>query len=172
MSLNYNIIDTIKLLGQALKYNMFIAIIVSSILFTILLIINKDKKIINYIIIFINLILIVLIGYYYIDNIISFKFRGLINNMYFYFFNCILYLIIMIIINFKSKYKVINYIFYGLSLINIMFSLFITYYLNNVDLIVIGNIFPMIKFGNIIYMNYYLLFIILKVGDLIDRKKK
>ena len=61
----------------------------------------------------------------------------------------------MTIISFKTKYKKTNYIIYGLSLINLLFSLFMTHYLNNVTLIVIGNIYPMIKFGNIIYIVYY-----------------
>ena len=69
----------------------------------------------------------------------------------------IIYLIIMSLISFNTKYKKINYIIYGLSLIFILFSLFMTHYLSNNTLIVIGNIYPMIKFGNIIYISYYLL---------------
>lgn len=160
MSLNYNFIHTFKLLKDALKYNIFISIIISSILFIIILILNKDKKIIKYIILSINIFLIILIGYYYIKSISTFKFSNPINNMYFYFFNSIIYLFIMTIINFKSKYKKSNYIFYGVVLINLLYSLFMTHYLSNIEIIVIGNIFPMIKFGNIIYIIYYLFLII------------
>lgn len=170
MSLNYNIIETIKQLKLCFKYNMFYSIIISSILLIIILIINKDKKITKYILVGLNVLLIVLINYYYINLIFTFKFNNPINNMYFYFFNSIIYLILMSIINFKTKYKITNYVFYGISLINILFSLFMTYYLNNVSIIVIGNIFPMIKFGNIIYFVYYGLLII-NFGRFIWRKK-
>ena len=61
----------------------------------------------------------------------------------------------MSIMTFKIKYKKTNYIIYGLSLILLLFSLFMTHYLGNNTLIVIGNIYPMIKFGNIIYFVYY-----------------
>ena len=170
MNLDYNIIETFKLLLQSFRYSAMISIVISSIIFTIVLILNKDKKIINYIILCINVILILFIGYYYIGDIITFKFSNPINNIYFYFFNTIIYLIIMSIISFKTEYKKINFIIYGLSLVNILFSLFMTNYLNNITLIVIGNIFPMIKFGNIIYIGYYI-FIILSIINIRYKKK-
>ena len=170
MSLDYNIIDTLKLLKYIFKYNIFYSIIISSILLVIILILNKNKKINNYIVLGINIILIGLICYYYIDDIFTLKFNNPINNIYFYFFNSIIYLIIMFIINLKTKYKKINYIFYQIILINILFSLFMTNYLNNVTLIVIGNIFPMIKFGNIIYFIYYILLLI-NLGRHLWKKK-
>lgn len=170
MSLNYSIIETIKLLKNAFKYNIFYSIIVSCILFVIILILNKDKKIIRYIVLGLNIILITLISYYYIKSILTFKFNNPINNMYFYFFNSIIYLVIMAILNFKIKYKKINYIFYGLILINLLFSLFMTHYLNNIEIIVIGNIFPMIKIGNIIYFVYYIIMLI-NLGRFIWKKK-
>lgn len=170
MSLNYNIIDTLKLLKDAFKYNIFYSIIISSILLVILLILNKEKKITNYIMIGINLILITIICYFYIKYIFSFNFNNPMNNIYFYFFNSIVYLIVVTIINFKTKYKKTNYIFYGISLINILYSLFMTHYLGNVPLIVIGNIFPMIKFGNITYVIYYILLLI-NLGRVLWKKK-
>lgn len=160
MSLNYNIIETFKLLKNCFNYEIFIAIIISSMLFTILLIINKDRKIINYIVLILNIVLILIISCYYIKDIIQFNFSNPINNIYFYFFNTIIYLIVMSIFNFKTKYKKVNYIIYGLCLVNILFAIFMTHYLNNNTLIVIGNIFPMIKFGNIIYIIYCIFIIV------------
>jgi len=160
MSLNYNIIETLKLLKYAFKYNIFYSIIISSILLVIILILNKEKRVTNYILMGLNIILISIICYFYIKDIFTLKFNNPINNIYFYFFNSIIYLIIMTIVNFKTKYKKTNYIFYGISLVNILYSLFMRYYLGNISLIVIGNIFPMIKFGNIIYFIYYILLII------------
>ena len=170
MSLNYNIIDTLKLLKDAFKYNIFYSIIISSTLLVILLILNKEKKITNYIVMGINIILIGLICYFYIKDIFTLNFVNPINNIYFYFFNSIIYLIVWTIINFKTKYKKTNYIFYGISLINILYSLFMTHYLNNIPLIVIGNIFPMIKFGNILYFVYYILLLI-NLGRVLWKKK-
>ena len=154
MSFNYSIIDAFKLLSISFKYNIFIAIIISSIIFTIILIINKDRKFKNYIISIINVVLISIIIYYYFNDIISFNFSNPINNIYFYFFNSVIYLVVMSIFTFIFN-KSINFIFYLVSLINILFSLFMTNYLGNNTLIVMGNIIPMIKFGNIIYIVYY-----------------
>ena len=170
MSLNYNIIDTFKLLKDSFKYNIFYSIIIVSILLVMILILNKDKKITRYLVLGINILLIILIGYYYIKNILTFKFSNLINNIYFYFFNTIIYLIIISIMNFKTKYKKTNYVFYGLSLINILYSIFMTHYLSNINLIVIGNIFPMIKFGNILYFVYYILLVVC-LGRFLWKKK-
>ena len=57
MSLNYNIIETFKLLKNAFKYDIFFAIIISSILFIIILILNKDKKKFKYIVLGFNILL-------------------------------------------------------------------------------------------------------------------
>ena len=170
MSLNYNIIETLKLLKNSFKYNIFYSIIISSILLVVLLILNREKKITNYIVLVINIMLISIICYFYIKDIFVFNFNNPINNIYFYFFNSIIYLIIMTIVTFKIEYKKINYIFYGISLINILYSLFMTHYLGNIPLIVIGNIFPMIKFGNIIYFVYYILLLIY-LGRVLWKKK-
>ena len=82
----------------------------------------------------------------------------------------LLYLIIMILVSCKTKYKKTNYVIYGLSLIFILFSLFMTHYLSNITLIVIGNIYPMIKFGNIIYISYYILLCIIFVKHKVEEE--
>lgn len=171
MSLNYNLVDTLKLLIKSLKYEIMISLIIGISIFVILLIINKDNKKTNYIIGIINILIIIIIFIYYIKDIISFKFSDPINNIYFYFLNSIIYLITMCITSFKTKYKKINYIIYGICLINILFSLFMTYYLNNQTLIVIGNIYPMIKFGNIIYISYYIIILIIFIIKRLNAKK-
>ena len=172
MSLNYGFIDTFKLLVNSLQYEVMIAIIISMIILVILLILNKDNQKTNYIVSIINLTLIIITSIYYIKDIIKFNFNNPINNIYFYFFNSIIYLIVMSLINFKIKYKKMNYIIYGLSLINLLFSLFMTHYLSNNTLIVIGNIYPMIKCGNIIYMSYYIFICITLIIAKLEKKKK
>ena len=169
MSLNYNFIETLKLLLKSFKYEVMIAIIISSIILTIMLILNRDNKKTKYIVSTINFVLIIIISIYYIKDIIKFNFTNPINNIYFYFFNSIIYLILMCIITFKTKYKKTNYIIYGLSLINLLFSLFMTHYLSNSTLIVIGNIYPMIKFGNIIYIVYYIMLCIKFIVNIFDK---
>jgi len=169
MSLNYSFIETLKLLFDSLKYEMMICLIIGISIFVFLLILNKDNKNIKYIIRIINILIIIIISIYYIKGIISFKFSNPINNIYFYFFNSIVYLITMCITN--IKYKKINYIIYGICLINILFSLFMTYYLNNQTLVVIGNIYPMIKIGNIIYILYYIILIIIFINKRLNAKK-
>ena len=155
----------------SLEYGVMIAIIISMIILVILLILNKDNKKNNYIVLTINLILIIIILIYYIKDIFTFNFSNPINNIYFYFFNSIIYLIIMSLVIFKTKYKNINYIIYGFNLINLLFSLFMTPYLSNQTLIVIGNIYPMIKFGNIIYIGYYVFISIIYIIKIVNKKK-
>lgn len=169
MSLNYSFIETLKLLFDSLKYEMMICLIIGISIFVFLLIFNKDNKNTKYIIRIINILIIIIISIYYIKGVISFKFSNPINNIYFYFLNSIIYLITMCITN--IKYKKTNYIIYGICLINILFSLFMTYYLNNQTLIVIGNIYPMIKFGNIIYILYYIILIIIIIIKRLNAKK-
>ena len=172
MSLNYNIIDTLKLLLQLYKYDIFISIIISSILFVIILYINKKKKMQKYVHLLLNIVLIIAIMCYYMGSIFKLEFKGIINNMYVYFLNSIIYLIIASIINLKNNFKKYDYMFYCISLINITFSLFMTSYLKKIDILVIGNIFPIIKFGNIIYFSYYIIKILRRLGDLFGKAKR
>ena len=160
MSLDYNIIESLKLLLVSYKYNVMISINIASIILFIIFMLNKNKNINKYIISTINVLLIIIIGYYYVKDIFSFKYSNPINNIYFYFLNTILFLVIIGIRTIRNKVKILDYLVYNLSLINILFSLFMTYYLSNITLIVIGNIFPMIKFGNIIYILYYIYILI------------
>ncbi len=165
MSLNYNIIETCKLVPLIFKYPYTYSILVATLLLNIIFILNKDKKIIKYLILIINTLTLILIFKFYIGDILKFNFLNPINNIYFYFFNTIIYLIIFSI---KNKYKLYDFVFYTIFLINILFSLFMTHYLNNKTIIVIGNIFPIIKFGNILYIIYY----ILLISKLIIKKLK
>ena len=73
MSLNYNLVDTLKLLLKSLKFEIMIAIIISIIISVILLILNKNNKKTNYIVCLINLLLIIL----------KFNFSDPMNNIYF-----------------------------------------------------------------------------------------
>ena len=169
MSLNYGIIDTIKLFYPTLKNSMFVSIIIGIIILNVIYIYNS--RFIRYVSLVLSSLCICGILYYYIGDIITFNFRNPINNIYFYFFNSIIYLIISTIIFFKDKYKNINYICYCISIINISYSIFMTCYLNNSTLMVIANIFPMVKFGNILYIFYYILLIWFAGREIYGKRK-
>ncbi len=161
MSINLNLSRTFSLLLDSLKYNVMISIIVSSIALFIICILNE--KVSKYIIITINVLLLFLIGKYYIKDIFSFEFSNPLNNMYFYFFNSVIFMIIFSIEAILNKLDKYDYIFNSLFLIFISFSIFMTHYLVNIPDIVIYNIYPMIKFGNILILVYYLT-ILTKIG--------
>ncbi len=168
MSINLNLSRTFSLLLDSLKYNVMISIIVSSIALFIICILNE--KVSKYIIITINVLLLFLIGKYYIKDIFSFEFSNPLNNMYFYFFNSVIFMIIFSIEAILNKLDKYDYIFNSLFLIFISFSIFMTHYLVNIPDIVIYNIYPMIKFGNILILVYYLT-ILTKIGYHVIIKK-
>ena len=168
MSINLNLSRTFSLLLESLKYNVMISIIVSSIALFIICILNE--KVSKYIIITINVLLLFLIGKYYIKDIFSFEFSNPLNNMYFYFFNSVIFMIIFSIEAILNKLDKYDYIFNSLFLIFISFSIFMTHYLVNIPDIVIYNIYPMIKFGNILILVYYLT-ILTKIGYHVIIKK-
>ena len=158
MNINYSLKDIFKILGNAFSFNIFITIIISSLIYIILLFINNKRKYTNKIFIIINAILIIIISIFYLKGIVRFNFSKPIKNIYFYFFNSIIYLIIISIFNkrIKIKYKIISYIFYFVVLINLLYSLFMTIYLNNFTELITINIYPMILIGNITCFIYYI----------------
>ncbi len=170
MSLNYNFIETIKLFIICFKQPIFLALIVSMFIMLLLIIYNKDSKKIKYITLIINSLLSILLLFFYLKNIISFRFNNPINNLYFYIFNSIIYMLLFSYISFKKNIKIIDYIFYSIFLIGILFSLYMTYYFNNSNILVIGNIFPIIKFGNILYIIYYIVLLLRQCVFLTKKK--
>lgn len=164
MYLNYSIIETINLLiSSILEHTMMWIIIVCSIIYGIILHINKNK----YLVLIVNLFLIILILYFYHNYLFSrLIFIHFNHNIFFYFFNSIIYLITVSILLIKNnKLYTIHYIF---ILILLLYSLFITELVHNIPIITIGNIYPMIVIGNYLYLIYYI-FIIIKM---FKRKKK
>ena len=161
MSLNYNLIDTIKLIELVIKNKMFISILISISILSIIFYINK--KYLKWLILTINIVLLFGVCYYYLFDIISLNFNNPINNIYVYFLNTILFITIFSVLLFINKVSKIDFIFYYITLINIIYSLFITYYFKNYTIIVIGNIFPIIKFGNLLYVLYYIYVVLRRI---------
>ena len=168
MSLDYGIGEALKLFSNCLKYDVIYSIIISSIVLLVICIMNK--KVGKFLILIINVILLFLIGKYYFKDIISLNFSNPINNIYFYYFNGILFIIILSIQALLDKLETYDYIFNTIFLIFMAFSLFMTNYLFNATYIVIYNIFPMVKFGNILILIYYVT-ILTKIGYHVILKK-
>ena len=157
MSINLSFSEVMEIFADSLKYNMMQAIIFCSIVLALTLILEPERG--RYFILIINVILFVLILKYYIGDIFKFQFSNPMHNIYFYFFNSIIYLILFeidILSKWGSKWDYMHYPFF---LILSSYSIFMTDYLGNVTNIVILNIYPMILFGNIIIFIYYLIFL-------------
>lgn len=158
--LNYSIGKTFSLLLEQFKLSSFISIILSCIILGIVLYINRNNKIIKYIFIGINAILLGFVLVLYIKDILKLDYFNPLKNIYVYFLNAIVYLILCIILNKKIIQNKVNLILYTLNNIGIAYSIIMSLYLKNITIIVIGNIFPQIFFGNIlILISYVVLFI-------------
>ena len=162
-NLNYSIGKTISLLLQQLKISSFISVILTCILLGVILYINRANKLIKYIFIGINIVLLVFVLALYIKNIVKFNYTNPLKNIYVYFLNTIIYLITCIILNKKIYQNKLNLVLYILNKIGIVYSIIMTLYLKNITIVVIGNIFPQIFFGNILLIIGYVVLIIEKI---------
>lgn len=153
--LNYSLNKILLLLIAQFKIDSFLSIIIASILFGIVLWINRNSKLANYLFISINTVLICFILYLYFDSIISFNFNYPLKNINVYFLNSIICLILTIFNKRVTKNKMVL-LFYIIIIIGIVYSLYMTIYLKNVNIIVIGNILPEIFFGNILIVISYI----------------
>ena len=169
MSLNYSISKTLQMLIDSIvSYPMMQIIIICSLLLIIILMINKKRD--KYIVLAINLLIITLILLNYHDGLFSAKlFSNFIHNIYFYFLNSIIYFTVMIISYFRIENKSFLHPFYLISIILITFSLFMTIYMKNNHLIVLGNIYPMIVIGNYLYFIFYI-YLIIKITVFFDKE--
>lgn len=172
MYLNYSFIETFKMLiDLVINYTFLKTLIVGTLIFCILVLINNKSSKTKYSLFIINFLIIISIINYYGLSIFN-CFDNYLNNIYGYFLNSIIFLIVF---NLVYSKKIINIKllipFYYISLVNILFSLFMTYYLKNNVLIVIGNIYPMIKFGNYIYIIFIILIIVIFIYKYIRSKK-
>ena len=173
MYLNYSISHLFSLFIRNLsKYTIYPFIIISSMILLFILIYNKDKYS-KYIIIILDIILSfgIIVNYKYnLFSINTFKF--FYHNIYFYFFNSLVFMIINIIYILKNKYLKTNIVFYIIQLIFLSFSLFMTYYLKNAHLLIIGNIYSEIVIGNYVYFIYYIFVIITFSHKFLTRNKQ
>lgn len=149
-----------SLIDSILGYTVYVFIIISSIIFLILLLTRSN--VIKYIVLVINIIICILILINYNYHLFSINiFKHFIYNIYFYFLNSIAFIIVNTTMLFKDKYYKMNSIVYVVSLIFLLFSLFMTYYLSNNHFLILFNIYSEILLGNIIYIFYYIYLILL-----------
>lgn len=171
MYLNYNILKTLRLfLDCFIDHSMMWIILVCSIIIGFIIFINKNSKIINYIILVINMLLNLLIIYYYHNYLICNEtFMYFTHNIYFYFLNSIIYLIVISIYLWNNKSLIL--IHYLICFVFISYSLFMTLYLNNIHWIILGNIYPMIVLGNYLYFLFYGYLIIKYIKKLLTKER-
>ena len=169
MYLNYSISKLFSLLIDTIcNYKIFVALILSAIIYSVLYLINIKVKKFDFITIVINFLIIILIIYYYNTNLFNIgMLKYFYHNMYFYFLSSIIYLILVSIMLYKNKLKKVSIINYGLAIIFLLYALFMTYYLSNVDIVVLGNIYPSIVLGNFLYFTYYLIVLIWLIKNII-----
>ena len=148
-----------SLIDSILNYKIYIFIIINSIILLILLL--NRSKIIKYIVLCINIIICILILINYNHHLVNINiFNHFNHNIYFYFLNSLVFLIIITYMIFKDKYYKLNSTIYIFCLSFLSFSLFITYYLSNNHYLIIYNVYPEIVLGNIIYITYYLVIVL------------
>ena len=168
MSTSMSTKETGILFFNLLEYNIYRVLIFLGLIFLYIIINKKDKRVIKYIISILSAIVICFIFIYYLDDILTLKFSNPLNNIYIYFLSSIIYLLSFSVIMYKLKYKAIYYVIYIIVLVNILFSLFMTSYLKDNTLLVLGNIYPMIKINNIVIILYFVFLTIRVIRAIIN----
>lgn len=160
MYLNYSIAKLFSLLiRNIIHYKIYIFIIISSLVLMFTLLFNK--KLAKYVILGIDIILSFIIVVKYGNNLLRISnFKYFYHNMYFYFFNSIIFMIINLIMIFKNKLLNTSIIFFSISFIFLAFCLFMTYYLYNTHILLLGNIYSEYVIGNYLYFIYYIIALI------------
>lgn len=149
-----------SLIDSIINYPIYIFIIISSLVLSILLL--KKSKIIKCVLFSMNIFIITLIIVNYNYHLFNANiFAHFINNIYFYFLSSIIFVIINTIMIIKDKQYKINVIYYTVSLVFILYSLFITYYLENNHYLILYNIYAEITLGNFLYLSYYFYLILM-----------
>lgn len=171
MYLNYDLNKLISLLLTHFNYPIYIVLIIVSFILACLFIYSKFS-VVKGLVFLINIFLIILICKYYHFHLISLdNLHYFFHNMYFYLFNSIIFLVLNFLFLIYGKYKKIYIIFYCINIIFLGFSLFMTHYLYNNHLVILGNIYPEIVLGNTTYLLFYLFIIMTFVNKILTKKK-
>lgn len=166
---NYSLTNALDLyMKMTTSFSTFFVFAVVCLIFVGIITFNLKTKNTNFLFLALNIILIGIIlwthGINIINNIDSFFTVNLYKNVYFYLANMVLSLIIISKILSSNRSSIsIKYIvclFYYLLLTNLLFMLYISNYLKNIMLLVVGNTYPMVYFGNMIAFLMYIVLIV------------
>ena len=115
-------------------------------------------------------------GFDMFNQITSIFNKHFYQNIFFYYWNVIIGLILIHITVHETRrdktFKIFMIIFYILTLTNFIYSLYITNIVNNNMLLVVGNIAPLIVVGNIILLIMYMYLILLKISTPKQKQRK
>lgn len=140
-----------------LNISAFGLITLAVIIYIVLLIINLERKEMNYVFIGVNAIIFLVLainhGFDTINNIDSFFNTNILKNIYFYYLNSMIMLCLVTNAlrnkRIEKSVKVFTIIIYGVSLINLFLVLYMSQIVHNNTILILGNTFPMFYFGNI-----------------------
>lgn len=183
-SLGYHLKDAIELYGKSIgQYSSFFTILVAMIILAIVFVSNLSNRNNTMLTIIIEIICIFLTLYHFgfeiVNHLDSCLNSDFLNNICLYFVNTNIILIVLgsvfsgLYLDYKSRFILL--IFYVIILGNLLFSLFISYVIDETLFITLGNIAPMILIGNILAIAAYLtLFIVVCTNKLckyyVDKK--
>lgn len=157
-SIDFTTLEAVKLYTDMfLNISAFGLIALATTIYIVLLIINIDRKEMNYVFIGINaiifMILVINYGYDTINNIDSFFNTNILKNIYFYYFNSMFVLCFVTSVlknkRIEKSIKIFTIVVYGVSLVNLLLTLYMSQIVHNNTLYILGNTFPMFYFGNI-----------------------
>ena len=168
-SFNFTIGDAFRLYADMLiNVKSFPIFAIAALVFVILIALNIENKNANFLYYLLNSILVGVIIYKYgkniIDNLNSFIQLDIYRNIYFFLANTVVSLILITLIlrnNRRPKqYKYFILVAYYLILVNSLFMLAMSHYLEYEHLMVLVNTYPMILFGNIASTVLYIIIIV------------
>ena len=173
-NIDYNIGECFNFYGKLIgEYPIFNLILMSMIVLGIVMIMNiKNDNNLMLTILF-NIVSVALTFYYFkleiINHLDTCLDQGLIGNICFYFINTNIALFVISAWltskcdNYAFKFTLI--ILYLGLLLNIYFALYVTYSMNQIILITLGNIYPMIIIGNLASFGVYLYLILMYLAE-------
>lgn len=168
-SINFTIKEALSwyltMMGDGVAFTCFAIV---SLIFTALITLNADNKNANFLVIGLHALIIGIICWFNGRNIVNnldLLFKGnLFKNIYLYLVNMIVSLILIAHIytskNIPKGFKYVVLTLYFFLLLNLLFSIYMSNYLQNVMLLLLVNIYPMVLVGNILAFILYALYII------------
>lgn len=162
--LDYTFTDALsRYITMAFDFKTFSIFAIAGLVFVLLIAFNIENKNANFLFYGLNIILLGLIVYTNgldIINHFDTLFSGnILKNMYFYLFNMFVALIVISKIysskRVSNSYKYMVLTLYYFLIVNLFFMIRVSNYFNNIKLLVIGNVYPMVYFGNIVCFIVY-----------------